>query len=118
MLLTSFDHISPLSCADGCTESRVLQVERVELTRSETAELNRPAFFESLLEIDHFAEVPILTKFDPSPTAKHILPHLGTKFIVSQPKVLDPSRGWSPDNFHLEPIVHTWDPLYRSSGIS
>ena len=45
------------------TDSVVLSTERVELTRFQIAQIGRPSYFESLIEIDHLAEVPIVSRF-------------------------------------------------------
>jgi hypothetical protein len=45
------------------SDSTVLMTERVELTRYQIAQIGRPSYFESLIEIDHLAEVPIVTSF-------------------------------------------------------
>ena len=58
--LHAWDKIDPINAR---TDSVVLSTERVELTRFQIAQIGRPSYFESLIEIDHLAEVPIVSRF-------------------------------------------------------
>lgn len=108
MNLVTFDPVVPIGSAG---DSRVLMTERLELTRFQIAQLIRPSYFENLLEIDHLAEVPILTRFAPSTFDTTLLMHVNTRFAMAQPKVLSASNGWMPGSFMTESTIHSWDPL-------
>ena len=71
-VLHEFANIDPLG---SHSDSTVLQTERVELTRYQIAQIGRPSYFESLIEIDHLAEVPILSRFQPSQRATKLRLH-------------------------------------------
>lgn len=60
LVLHEWDTIDPMGTH---SDSTVLMTERVELTRYQIAQIGRPSYFESLIEIDHLAEVPIVTSF-------------------------------------------------------
>lgn len=60
LVLHEWDNIDPMG---SHSDSTVLMTERVELTRYQIAQIGRPSYFESLIEIDHLAEVPIVTSF-------------------------------------------------------
>ena len=106
-VLYQFEPIMPL-LAEPCHESRVLQTERVELTRFQIASTCRPSYFESLFEIDHLAEVPILTRFQPSDPGTILRLHAQTAFVLAQPKVSQPLYGWYNSDARMEPVVHLW----------
>ena len=71
-MIHDWDTIDPLGTA---SDSVVLHTERVELTRYQIAQIGRPSYFESLIEIDHLAEVPILSSFQPSQRDTKLLLH-------------------------------------------
>lgn len=110
MSLFTFATVEPLGVS---SDSRVLQTERVELTRDQVAQIGRPSYFESLIEIDHLAEVPILSRFMPSQTETSLLLHRDTKLVVATPKVHNPKAGWVPGAVMMEPFVVLWD-YYKS----
>ena len=70
---------------------------------------DRPSFyFFYLAEIDHLAEIPILTRFEPSHYATYLRMHVDSSHMVAQPKVLNPLQGWVPGDPTMEPIIHSW----------
>jgi len=65
IIIHEFAPVEPV-CTGPICDSRILHTERVELTRFQAAQTNRPGYFEQLLQIDHLTEVPILTRFQTS----------------------------------------------------
>jgi len=113
MNILSFDPIAPINQGLG-NESRVLSSERIELTRFQVAQLIRPSYFSEVVEIDHLAEVPVLTRWAPSDTATTILCHPGTKLLTGLPKVRSALAGWSPGELTSESTIHSWNPLVET----
>jgi hypothetical protein len=66
------------------------------------------------VEIDHLAEVPIITRFQLSDTETIFLPHIGTKIVLAQPKVHCAKQGWLPGQLMSESTLHSWDPLHET----
>ena len=113
MNIVTFDPVMPINMGPG-NESRVLSTERIELTRFQVAQLIRPSYFDETIEIDHLAEVPILTRFAPSDSATTMMIHYHTKVLTGLPKVRSALAGWNPGEYTSESTIHSWDPLVET----
>lgn len=83
MTTFSFQPIFPI-VADVDVDSRVLYTARAELNRFEIARNDRPSlYFLYLVDIDHLAEIPILTRFQPSEFGTFLRLHVETAFLVA-----------------------------------
>jgi hypothetical protein len=57
------------------------------MSRMQIAQIGRPSYFETVLELDHLAEIPIVSRFQEAQRDTRLLIHREEKLSVATPKV-------------------------------
>jgi hypothetical protein len=95
-------------------DARVLQTTRIELTSLQINMVDKPSYFQTILEIDHIGDIPIFTRFQPLPCGTILRLHKALPFTMAQPRVSNGGQGWLPGNPFMESKVHQWSTFQPS----